>query len=498
MTHRTRHAAAAVRVPAPGAGRARLDPAARLARRHPRAVGVGPVAAGQLRQERQAAPRRARRPGRRALLRRPGRPTSSAWPRCRCCCRRRCSTRWCRDATARHRGVLRRPDPPLHDAGRLRPRTRLAVAPVRHPRLAARARHVGRRGADPPLPDQGARRTALHLPAVLRPLHPDGPGRQLHPDGRQAQADPQAGRPVRRAHRLPAGPPGVRDVVVSGGDVANVPWTQPRVVPDAAARHRDHPRHPAGHQGAGRPAPALAAARRGRGAGAGRPHRRPPRGQPGHPHPRQPRPVADPAGGPGRPDRAGGRRARRAQPGRADARRQRHHRGPARPVLRAAGRGRHPAVLLLHVRHDPQRRALAGGGLAGPAAAARHHGLPARLRHPADRLRRAVRRQALGAHGHRVRPRARHLVLDEELPHLDRGRRRRGARRSATPTTTRSTRCPRPARSGGASRRPSNGRWHRSTRLSGRPRPGHPTPARRPDSGPCPRPWPDTWPGRPR
>ena len=29
--------------------------------------------------------------------------------------------------------------------------------------------------------------------------------------------------------------PGVRDVVVSGGDVANVPWKQPRVVPDAAA-----------------------------------------------------------------------------------------------------------------------------------------------------------------------------------------------------------------------------------------------------------------------
>ncbi len=59
-------------------------------------------------------------------------------------------------------------------------------------------------------------------------------------------------------------------------------------------------------------------------------------------------------------------------------------------------------------------------GLAGPGAAARHHGLPAGLRHPADRLRRAVRRQALGAHGHRVRPRARHLVLDQELPHVDR------------------------------------------------------------------------------
>ena len=40
----------------------------------------------------------------------------------------------------------------------------------------------------------------------------------------------------------------------------------------------------------------------------------------------------------------------------------------------------------------------------GPAAAARDHGLPAGLRHPADRLRRAVRRQAVGAPGRRVRP----------------------------------------------------------------------------------------------
>ena len=39
---------------------------------------------------------------------------------------------------------------------------------------------VGRR-PDPPLSDQGARRAALHLPAVLRPLHADGPGRQLTP-----------------------------------------------------------------------------------------------------------------------------------------------------------------------------------------------------------------------------------------------------------------------------------------------------------------------------
>ena len=102
--------------------------------------------------------------------------------------------------------------------------------------------------------------------------------------------------------------------------------------------------------------------------------------------------------------------------------------GPAaRPVLRAARRRLDHALLLLHVRHDPQRRALAG--VAGPGAdpAARHHGLPAGLRDAADRLRRALRRQALGAPGRRVRPRARHQLLDEELPHRHRAHRRGGA-----------------------------------------------------------------------
>ena len=102
------------------------------------------------------------------------------------------------------RGVLRRPGAPLHDPGVLRPSYRLALAPALQPRLAARARHVGGRGADPPLPHQGARRAAADLPAVLRPLHPDGPRRQLHADRRQAEVPRQAGRPVRRHARLPA------------------------------------------------------------------------------------------------------------------------------------------------------------------------------------------------------------------------------------------------------------------------------------------------------
>ena len=49
------------------------------------------------------------------------------------------------------------------------------------------------------------------------------------------------------------------------------------------------------------------------------------------------------------------------------------------------------------------------------------------LRDAADRLRRAVRRQALGPPARVLRHRARHLALDQELPHLDRGRGPRGA-----------------------------------------------------------------------
>ena len=65
--------------------------------------------------------------------------------------------------------------------------------------------------------------------------------------------------------------------------------------------------------------------------------------------------------------------------------------------FRAARRRADHALLLLHVRHDPVLGALAGLGRRRAAAAAPHHGLPARLRDAAHRLRRAVRRQALGA-----------------------------------------------------------------------------------------------------
>ncbi len=71
--------------------------------------------------------------------------------------------------------------------------------------------------------------------------------------------------------------------------------------------------------------------------------------------------------------------------------------GPARSLLHAARSRQDHALLLLHVRHDPQLRALAAGSLRGAAAAARHHGLPPRLRHTAHRVRRAVRRASAGS-----------------------------------------------------------------------------------------------------
>ena len=82
-----------------------------------------------------------------------------------------------------------------------------------------------------------------------------------------------AGKPVdrlRRDARLPAPHPGGarrRRLRRRRGQHA---VAEPRGVPRPAARDRQHPRHPARHQGADGPAPALAAGRRRRGRGAGR------------------------------------------------------------------------------------------------------------------------------------------------------------------------------------------------------------------------------------
>ncbi len=201
------------------------------------------------------------------------------------------------------RGVLRRPGAPLHAPGVLRPAHRLALAPARHPRLAARARHVGGRGAHPPLPDQGARRAAADLPAVLRALHPDGPGRQLHAADRQAEVRAQAGRPARRDAGLPAPhPPGPRRGGLRGRRRQHADRA-PRGLPDPAAGDREHPRHPAGHQGADGAAAALAPGRRPRRHRPGGDARPLARRVPGDPHPRQPRELGDPAGGARRPRR---------------------------------------------------------------------------------------------------------------------------------------------------------------------------------------------------
>jgi lysine 2,3-aminomutase len=84
-----------------------------------------------------------------------------------------------------------------------------------------------------------------------------------------------------------------------------------------------------------------------------------------------------------------------------------------------------PAILLLHVRHDPQRQTLATCSVGSPGPTARHHGLPARLRNATHRLRRAIRGQAMGSPGRRVQPPTGHLLLEQELPHAHRHRRTR-------------------------------------------------------------------------
>ena len=156
----------------------------------------------------------------------------------------------------------------------------------------------------------------------------------------QAEVRPQAGRPLRRDDRLPAPHPGRarrRGLRRRRGQPA---VEEPRGLPRAAARDREHPRHPAGHQGADGPAPALAA---GRGAcrhGARHDHRPRARGPDRDPHPRQRRPVGHPDGREGVQGDARGRRARRTQPGRAHARGQRHPGPAARPVLRSCSTGR--------------------------------------------------------------------------------------------------------------------------------------------------------------
>ena len=257
-------------------------------------------------------------------------------------CRRRWSTRWCRRRVptapafteAFYADPVRRYMLPVFSDRR----TDWPQPPARQPRLAARARHVGRRGADPPLPDQGAGRAAADLPAVLRALHPDGPRRQLHARCRQAASSTSSRSTGSRRCSTTCAAPRVRDVVVSGGDVANMPWPRLESFLDRLLEIdniRDIRLATKALMGLPQHWLQDDVAR----AWSGWPPRRASAGVDlaihTHVNPAQ---LGDAAGRRGGPGDARRRHPRRPQPGRADARGQRRRRRPARPVLRAAGR----------------------------------------------------------------------------------------------------------------------------------------------------------------
>ncbi len=108
-----------------------------------------------------------------------------------------------------------------------------------------------------------------------------------------------AGKPVDRYSAMLGylgTPPGrSRDVVVSGGDVDNMPWKYLGGVPDASARGREHPRRPARTRRSWGLPQHLARPRRRRGWSARRAGRPAAWRQPRDPHPRQQRPSRDPA-----------------------------------------------------------------------------------------------------------------------------------------------------------------------------------------------------------
>ena len=345
------------------AGRARLDPLPGLDGRHRRGVGVRAVAARALREEHQAAARADGRPARRALLRRPrarpGRaghdvdagaaaddehdgPARGAVDRRRST-PTRCAATCCRSSRDR------RTDWPSHPHA-----TRDSLH--EHDMWVAE-------GLTHRYPTKVLAELLSDLPAVLRPLHADGPRRQLHAGGRQAQvrrSSPSTA--TTRCSTYLRAHPGVRDVVVSGGDVANMPWPRLEAFLDGAARDREHPRHPPRHQGADGHAAALAAGRGRRRAWSGSPRPRARRGVVARdPHPRQPRQLGDAAGGEGGPRRcstpASATCATRACCCAAST----TTRTRLLDLCFALRRRRaDPAVLLLHVRHDPELASTGG------------------------------------------------------------------------------------------------------------------------------------------
>ncbi len=231
-----------------------------------RAVAQRPVAARQLREEPPSAPRGLRRPARRVASTPTSRPTRPAAPRCRCSCRRRCSTRWCPVAVPTTAAMLADPVrrymlPVASD--------RLPGAAASHPYAARDSLHEHEMWAVEGLthryptkvlaellstcPQYCGHCTRMDLVGNSTPAVPKLKF-ELKPVDRQGlmldylRAHPR--RPRRRRLRRRRGQPAVQE---------------PRGVRRRPARDRVGPRHPAGDQGAHGHAAALAAGRRRRG-----------------------------------------------------------------------------------------------------------------------------------------------------------------------------------------------------------------------------------------
>ena len=278
--------------------------------------------------ERPPAARRDRRPARRRVLRGPrGRPGAQR-RRCRCCCRRRCSTRWCRTRHPGQRRAARRPGAALHAAARLRPAPGLAEPPVRDAATRCTRRRCGssrgsRTATRPRCSPRSSRR--VRSTAATAPGWTSSDRRPSRSTSTASPCDPPTGCEQILAYLRAT--PTVRDVVVSGGDVANMPWPRLEAFVVPAAGDRQHPRHPAGDQGARRSAAALAGRRHPGAAWNGWRVTAATRGVSlaVHTHANAAQQIT-PLVAEAAPRAAGGRRARRAQPGRAAARRQRHRR----------------------------------------------------------------------------------------------------------------------------------------------------------------------------
>ena len=277
-------------------------------------------------------------------------------------------------------------------------------------------------GLDASLSHQGAGGDALHLPAILRTLHAHGPGRQRRAAGGEAEIPDPAKGSLRADARLPARDPfGARRCrqrrrhrqhahrhagafVSTLMDLPNI--KDIRLATKGLIAIPQHFLQTGGAGGLGAPGE--------KGARTRRRYRRA--------HPREQRKPGDAAG---RQGRAGASRyglSRCAQPGRAAARREHFAQEILDLCFMLLDHGKIMPYYFYQCDMIPNAEHWRLADPRSAAAPARHHGLPARLRHAAHGLRRALRRQALGPPGQGVRPPAGHFVLDEELPHRHRSR----------------------------------------------------------------------------